>query len=656
MRAFILDSDEDETQPRPRVSSAKRHRRQPVINRSPPDSQAFKAPLVEHSAQFTLQQDVPATPVAAPQQEPAISGGAAREHEQAVTSKLVKLNGRNAPGSGCHTDVPAGDAKPPPNDFFLSASQKRARREAAAAAAQEATRAVAEELQRLQAEARAALVNGRKPHPFLAPRPSVAAGACASRESTLPAGPGLPLPPALPAIHVLQVSAEIGAPVGWLNRRPEPAQAPATLASPWQDAGRLVDARLTAVFVRDEAPGMQQGAVEGAQIAAPEAKLMVAPARPAEGVPANALWTDKYRPASAAEVCGNQRAAVELRAWLQTWRPRRAPATGRGAPVGSDGDAEWCQGSQDMLDSEEDERDTGGGAAWISGPVGSGKTAAVAAVAQELGLQVLEVNPGSERTGALVTKAVGEATQSCRLAQANAESGGRTVVVFEEIDNLADADRGFLAALATLIADSKRPIVLMSNAAALPAALARARLRHLPFKRPSLSAAVRVLAGVCADEGALPEPAALQTLALQCRCDLRRCLLEAQALRQRLWAMFCSARQAQRRHARKRRPRARAHSPAPAAQCEAVWACAGGGGAAGRMARAERLHAAARMAWLERLREDADSMTAGGRMRRRRGFRSYVASALLLPEDVMATLTHVGSSLATPQAPAVDVT
>lgn len=35
----------------------------------------------------------------------------------------------------------------------------------------------------------------------------------------------------------------------------------------------------------------------------------------------------------------------------------------------------------------------------------------------EIGAQVLEVNPGSDRTGALVTKAIGEATQSCRLAR-----------------------------------------------------------------------------------------------------------------------------------------------------------------------------------------------------------------------------------------------
>lgn len=43
----------------------------------------------------------------------------------------------------------------------------------------------------------------------------------------------------------------------------------------------------------------------------------------------------------------------------------------------------------------------------------------------------------------------------CWCAQASAEGGARTIVVFEEVDNLVDADRGFLAALAGLIADSK---------------------------------------------------------------------------------------------------------------------------------------------------------------------------------------------------------
>ncbi len=64
---------------------------------------------------------------------------------------------------------------------------------------------------RLQAKAR--LANGLQPHPFLAPRSRAAAGACAAREGGAGAcmareggtGVSVPLPPALPAIHVLQV-------------------------------------------------------------------------------------------------------------------------------------------------------------------------------------------------------------------------------------------------------------------------------------------------------------------------------------------------------------------------------------------------------------------------------------------------------------------
>ena len=46
----------------------------------------------------------------------------------------------------------------------------------------------------------------------------------------------------------------------------------------------------------------------------------------------------------------------------------------------------------------------------------------------------------------------------------------------------------------------------------------------------------------------------------------------------------------------------------------------------------------------------ADSVTAGGRVRRKRGFRSYVAATLALPDDAVAGLTAVGSSLAMPEA------
>ena len=54
-------------------------------------------------------------------------------------------------------------------------------------------------------QAKSQLAKDRKLHPFLVPRRSAATGACAAQESCAPAGLRLPLPPALPAIHVPQV-------------------------------------------------------------------------------------------------------------------------------------------------------------------------------------------------------------------------------------------------------------------------------------------------------------------------------------------------------------------------------------------------------------------------------------------------------------------
>eukprot|EP00955_Chlamydomonas_euryale_P019535 208118-Chlamydomonas_euryale.AAC.1 len=79
-----------------------------------------------------------------------------------------------------------------------------------------------------------------------------------------------------------------------------------------------------------------------------------------------------------------------------------------------------------MRGSEDDSGDSDGGgggsaqcgdaAIALSGPPGCGKTAAVVAVAQELGMNLLEVSASSERTGTQLLKLVGEATQSKRLA------------------------------------------------------------------------------------------------------------------------------------------------------------------------------------------------------------------------------------------------
>ena len=191
----------------------------------------------------------------------------------------------------------------------------------------------------------------------------------------------------------------------------------------------------------------------------------------------------------------------------------------------------------------------------LAGPVGCGKTAAAYAAAKELGFKVLEVNASRRRSGAEILARFGEATQSKRLGT-EARSGAKlgvagmfkasakvaeaadgkasddpsgtpqednTLILFEEVDVLRGEDRGFVAALATLVANTKRPIVLTSNASAIPgltdaaasswevggassggeAGLNLARIR---FRAPDVAEAATNAALVSVAEGAFVAP------------------------------------------------------------------------------------------------------------------------------------------------------
>ena len=139
-------------------------------------------------------------------------------------------------------------------------------------------------------------------------------------------------------------------------------------------------------------------------------------------------WTKKYAPQSAAEVVGNAGVVAQLRQWLEEWsarnrrRRRRAAKSGRGrAAVGvrrgnsnrsnnsfivSDDDFEDGESStsdeddDDFSDGSQDgSEDLPPNTALLCGPTGVGKTAAVHALARQLGFKVLEVNAGSLRGG-----------------------------------------------------------------------------------------------------------------------------------------------------------------------------------------------------------------------------------------------------------------
>ena len=135
-------------------------------------------------------------------------------------------------------------------------------------------------------------------------------------------------------------------------------------------------------------------------------------------------WTKKYAPQSAAEVVGNAGVVAQLRQWLEEWsarnrrRRRRAAKSGRGrAAVGvrrgnsnnsfivsdddfEDGESSTSDEDNDYSDGSLDgSEDLPPNTALLCGPTGVGKTAAVHALARQLGFKVLEVNAGSLRGG-----------------------------------------------------------------------------------------------------------------------------------------------------------------------------------------------------------------------------------------------------------------
>ncbi|XP_014472510.1 PREDICTED: ATPase family AAA domain-containing protein 5 [Dinoponera quadriceps] len=174
------------------------------------------------------------------------------------------------------------------------------------------------------------------------------------------------------------------------------------------------------------------------------------------------VWTCKYKPMSAQEVVGNEEAATKLKDWLSGWRI----TTKEGYSSGEEFYSSDC--SSNPYNHENNQT------AVLLGPHGSGKSASVYAVAEELGYSVLEVNASSRRTGKRILKELEEATKSHRIkknkhgssferaAEENEapEISQNSLILLEDIDLIFEEDEGFVSAAYQLASNTKRPIVM----------------------------------------------------------------------------------------------------------------------------------------------------------------------------------------------------
>ena len=307
------------------------------------------------------------------------------------------------------------------------------------------------------------------------------------------------------------------------------------------------------------------------------------------------MWTDAYRPNATEQLVCDGGAKNGVRDWLGAWsaqifatdagvsKPTRdLPKKGgkrRRKAKGSDdesSDEEWDEDDDEMARATYaplvSKKGIPANGLLLCGPVGSGKTAAVYAAAEEFGFKVLEVNPSRKRSGLEVLNQFGEATQSRRIGGGDEQKkpaastgiGGffgkkqpsgsqqraapkdtqskdaakNTLILFEEVDVLRGEDRGFMAALAQLVAGAKRPIVLTSNAHSLPSLVDAPlptgtsgdglQLARVRFRSPSPADAAVYASLVAAAEGRRVSPGEIAAACESKQGDVRRALLSAQ--------------------------------------------------------------------------------------------------------------------------------
>lgn len=239
--------------------------------------------------------------------------------------------------------------------------------------------------------------------------------------------------------------------------------------------------------------------------------------------------------------------------------------------------------------SDDDEEDSSQGpknSILLVGPPGSGKTASVFAVAQQLGFEIFELHPGMRRNTKDILDKVGDMTQNhlvqrapdvssrrSSISASDAESitslpqaaGGdqqgiagfmglskqskkkflkqkletdatnkdtkakqqkQSLILFEEVDILFEDDKGFWSGVQSLIRTSKRPVIMTCND---PSSIPFDELdlfTILTYAQPAPEMAVEYLRKIAAAEGHLLEPDAVQSLYLTKGCDLRASLAE----------------------------------------------------------------------------------------------------------------------------------
>ncbi|XP_073735509.1 ATPase family AAA domain-containing protein 5 isoform X3 [Callorhinus ursinus] len=290
------------------------------------------------------------------------------------------------------------------------------------------------------------------------------------------------------------------------------------------------------------------------------------------------LWTEKYQPQNSSELIGNELAIKKLHSWLKDWKRRAELEERQNLKGKKDEKQEGLSDSIDFKGSSDDEEETRlCNTVLITGPTGVGKTAAVYACAQELGFKIFEVNASSQRSGRQILSQLKEATQShqvdkqgvnsqkpcffnsynlgkspriknsceqkpiiqtkstnttkSNVKEFGAEEPNRknatSLILFEEVDVIFEEDAGFLNAIKTFMATTKRPVILTTSDPTF-SLMFDGCFEEINFSTPSLLNVASYLQMICLAENFRTDVKDFVTLLTANTCDIRKSILYLQ--------------------------------------------------------------------------------------------------------------------------------
>ncbi|MBN2421439.1 replication factor C large subunit, partial [Candidatus Woesearchaeota archaeon] len=164
--------------------------------------------------------------------------------------------------------------------------------------------------------------------------------------------------------------------------------------------------------------------------------------------------------------------------------------------------------------------------AILYGPTGSGKTSAVYALANELDLEILEVNASDFRNAEGMQSIVGSAAKQMSLF-----SKGKIILV-DEIDGLSGTkDRGGIPELIRVIEETKFPVICTAvDVFDSKFSPLRKKSLMIEFEKMNSDSMFDILKNICVKEGIKYDEDSLKQLARQSGGDVRAAITDLQIL------------------------------------------------------------------------------------------------------------------------------